>query len=79
MFSVYFVFHYLNMFYVEKQVSKFFVTHSRLVKILATHLTTCQSRNASRKFIQKLSWLTRDSWKFSQLTSRLAQLRNAQN
>ena len=27
MFSAYFVFHYLNMFYVEKQVSEFLATH----------------------------------------------------
>ena len=40
MFSAYFVFHCLNMFCVEKQVSESFTTHSRLVKIFATHLTT---------------------------------------
>ena len=44
MFSVYFVFHCLNMFCIEKQVSEFFVAQ----------LTTHQSRNPSREFIQKL-------------------------
>ena len=53
MFSTYFVFHCLNMFYVEKKVSKFF--------------TTRQSRNPSREFIQKLWRLTRNSRKFSRL------------
>ena len=66
MFSAYSIFHCLNMFFVEKQVSEFFTTH----------LATSQSCNASREFIQKLSWLisrlTRDSRKFSQLISRLA-------
>ena len=69
MFSAYFVFHCLNMFCVEKQVSEFFVTHLatclwlvRLMKIFATHLATRQSCNASGEFIQKLS----------QLISRLA-------
>ena len=53
MFSVYFVFHYLTMFCIEKQVSEFF----------ATQLATRQSRNPSHKFIQKLlvthSWLVK--------------------
>ena len=57
MFSAYFVFHYLNMFCVEKQVSKFFVTQ----------LVTRKSRNLSRKFIQKFWWLTRDLRKFLRL------------
>ena len=57
MFSAYFVFHYLNMFYVEKQVSEFF----------ATQLATRQSQNLSRKFIQKLWQLTCESRKFSRL------------
>ena len=47
----------LNMFCVEKQVSEFFATHSRLVKIFVTHLATRQSHNVSREFIQKLSRL----------------------
>ena len=51
MFSAYFVFHCLNMLCVKKQVSEFF----------ATQLTTRQSRNPSREFIQKLWRLTRDS------------------
>ena len=53
MFSAYFVFHCLNMFCVEKQVSEFF----------ATQLATRQSWNPSREFIQNLlathSWLTK--------------------
>ena len=52
MFSAYFVFHCLNMFYVEKQMSEFF----------AIQLATRQSWNPNREFIQKLSWLTRDSF-----------------
>ena len=44
MFSVYFVFHCLTMFCIEKQVSEFF----------AAQLATRQSRNPSREFIQKL-------------------------
>ena len=51
MFSAYFVFHCLNMLCVKKQVSEFF----------ATQLATRQSWNPSRKFIQKLWRLTRDS------------------
>ena len=48
-FSTYFVFHCLNMFCVEKQVSEFFTTQ----------LVTPQSRNPSHEFIQKFWWLTR--------------------
>ena len=61
MFSTYFVFHCLNMFCVEKQVSEFFATHLQLAKIFATHLATHQLRNTSREFIQKLSRLSRHS------------------
>ena len=76
MFSVYFVFHCLNMFCIEKQVSEFF----------AAQLATRQSRNPSRELIQKLlathSRLARDSLatreNFRDWTSRLAQSRNAQ-
>ena len=61
MFSVYFVFHCLKIFCIEKQVSEFF----------AAQLATLQSQNPSREFIQKLlaahSRLTRDSRKFSRL------------
>ena len=64
-FSAYFTFHSLNMFCVEKQVSKFFMTHSRLTKIFAIHLMTHLSRNPSCEFIQKTfathSWLACDS------------------
>ena len=76
MFSVYFVFHCLNMFCIKKQVSEFF----------AAQLATRQSRNPSRKFTQKLlathSRLARDSLatgeNFRDWTSWLAQSRNAQ-
>ena len=44
MFSAYFVFQCLNMFWIEKQVSEFF----------AAQLATRQSRNPSRELIQKL-------------------------
>ena len=44
MFSVYFVFHCLNILCIEKQVSEFF----------AAQLATRQSQNPSREFIQKL-------------------------
>ena len=70
MFSVYLVFHCLTMFCIEKQVSEFF----------AAQLTTRQSRNPSREFIQKLlathSRLARDSLatreNFRDWNSRLA-------
>ena len=93
MFSVYFVFHCLTMFCIEKQVSEFF----------AAQLATRQSRNPSRELIQKLlathsrlargSLATREDFRGwnsrlaaetrgSRLardwTSRLAQSRNAQ-
>ena len=76
MFSVYFVFHCLTMFCIEKQVSEFF----------AAQLATRQSRNSSREFIQKLlathSRLARDSLatheNFRDWNSRLAQSRIAQ-
>ena len=55
MFSAYFVFQCLNMFWIEKQVSEFF----------AAQLATRQSWNPSHEFIQKFlathSWLARDS------------------
>ena len=61
MFSVYFVFHWLTMFCIEKLVLEFF----------AAQLATLQSRNPSRELIQKLlathSRLARDSRKFSRL------------
>ena len=70
MFSVYFVFHCLNMFCIEKHVSEFF----------AAQLATRQSRNPSRELIQKLlathsrlacgSLATRES--FRDWNSRLA-------
>ena len=44
MFSVYFVFHCLNMFCIEKQMSEFFTAQ----------LATRQSQNPSREFIQRL-------------------------
>ena len=82
MFSVYFIFHCLNMFCIEKQVSEFF----------AAQLATRQSWNLSREFIQKLlathsrlardTLATRDSLatreNFRDWTSWLAQSRNAQ-
>ena len=65
MISVYFVFHCLNMFCIEKQVSEFF----------AAQLATRQSRNPSRELhpeafggsLAACSRLTRDSRKFSRL------------
>ena len=44
MFSAYFVFHCLNMFCVEKQISKFF----------AIQLATRQSRNAQNQLFKEL-------------------------
>ena len=65
MFSAYFVFHCLNMFCVEKQVSESFTTHSRLVKIFATHLTTRENFHDSlnhetprNNFLKGFSWET---------------------
>ena len=46
MFSAYFVFHCLNMFCVEKQVSKFFATH---LATYATHENFCDSTVAQCK------------------------------
>ena len=57
MFSFYFIFHCLNLFYVEKQVLEFFTTQ----------LATRQLRNPIREFIQKIWRLTRNSWKFLRL------------
>ena len=79
MFSAYFVFHCLNMFYVEKQVSEFFVTYSWLMKIFMTHLATRQSRTACREFIQKLLRITRDLRKFSRLILQLSSRETPRN
>ena len=56
MFSAYFVFHCLNMFYVEKQVLEFLATHSgylRKLPVLATRFGDLQATSPSRKFTQK--------------------------
>ena len=72
MFSAYFVFHCLNMFYFEKQVSEFFATHFGYLCELAAScqfwllvLVTCKPR------VQAASSHRR--------VSQLSQLRNAQN
>ena len=56
MFSAYFVFHCLNMFGFEKQVSKFLATHFgylRELPVLATHFGDLQATNPRHKFTQK--------------------------
>ena len=60
MFSAYFVFHYLNMFCVEKQVSEFLATqfgYLRELPVLATRFGDLQAVSSNRR----VSWLTRDS------------------
>ena len=60
MFSAYFVFHCLNMFGFEKQVSKFLATHFgylRELPVLATHFGDLQATSSHRR----VSRLTRDS------------------
>ena len=56
MFSAYFVFHCLNMFYVEKQVLEFLATHSsylRKLPVLATRFGDLKVMSSSCEFIQK--------------------------
>ena len=87
MFSAYIVFHCLNMFYVEKQVSKFFTTqlatrqsrvhpevlatHSQLAKIFAT-----EPRDSSSRETPKNSFLKGFLWEtcFKPLPSSLKPL-----
>ena len=67
MFSAYFVFHCLNMFCFEKQVSEFLATHFgylRELPVLATRFGDLQATSPSREFTQK-GFVTH-----SQLTSR---------
>ena len=71
MFSAYIIFHCLNMFYVEKQVSEFFATHLLVTKFFTTHLATRQSQNPNREFIQKLSWLAQSQNAQKQLFKKL--------
>ena len=76
---------FLNMFCVEKKVSEFFATHSRLAKIFATHLTTRQLRNWKNAFFATHSRLvkiftthlaTHQSWN-SQVTSSSRSFRDS--
>ena len=63
MFSAYFVFHCLNMFCFEKQVSKFLATHFGYLHelpVLATHFGDLQAASPSRDFTQK-GFATRQS------------------
>ena len=59
MFSAYFVFHCLNMFCFEKQVSKFLATHFGYLHELpvATHFGDLQAASSHKR----VSRLTRDS------------------
>ena len=53
MFSAYFVFHCLNMFCFEKQVSEFLTTHFghlRELPVLATRFGDLQAASLSREF-----------------------------
>ena len=68
MFSAYFFFHCLNMFYFEKQMSKFLATHFgylRELPVLATRFGNLQAASPSHEFTQK-GFVTH-----SQLSSRL--------
>ena len=72
MFSAYFVFHCLNMFCFEKQVSEFLATHFGYLHelpVLPTHFGDLQVASPNREFTQK-GFATH---------SRLSQLWNAQN
>ena len=68
MFSAYFVFHCLNMFCFEKQVSQFLATHFgylRELLVLATRFGNLQATSLSREFTQKgfaTQIATRQSW-----------------
>ena len=56
MFSAYFVFQCLNMFWFEKQVSDFLATHFgylRELPVLATRFGGLQALSLSREFIQR--------------------------
>ena len=69
MFSAYFVFHCLNMFCFEKQMSEFLATHFgylRELPVLATRFGDLQAASLSRKFTQK-GFVT-----YLRLSSRLA-------
>ena len=67
MFSAYFIFHCLNMFCVEKQVSLLVLATLASTSFGYSFWQLTQSWNASREFIQKLLQFTRDSWKFLRL------------
>ena len=71
MFSVYFVFHCLNMFYAEKQVSKFLATrsgYSREQRVLATHFGDLPSREIQSRVYTK--WFATHSRLISRLARR---------
>ena len=68
MFSAYFIFHCLNMFCVEKQVSLLVLATLASTSFGYSFWQLTQSWNASREFIQKLLQFTRDSWKFLRLS-----------
>ena len=71
MFSAYFVFHCLNMFCFEKQVSEFLATHFGYLcelPVLATHFGDLQAVSLSCEFTQK--GFATHSWLNSRLASR---------
>ena len=77
MFSAYFVFHCLNMFYVEKQVLEFLATHSgylRKLPVLATRFGDLKVVSSSSERVasshRRVSRLTRDSARDSPITKR---------
>ena len=64
MFSAYFVFHCLNMFCFEKQVSKFLATHFgylRELPVLATQFGDLQAASSYREVSRLSRDLARDS------------------
>ena len=77
MFSAYFVFHCLNMFYFEKQVSEFLATHFGYLcelPVLATHFGDLQAASPSYESHRRVSRLTCDSARGSPVTKRPNQL-----
>ena len=70
MFSAYFVFHCLNMFWFEKQVSEFLATqfgYLRELPVLATRFGDLQAASSHRR----VSRLTHDSASDSPVAKRL--------
>ena len=78
MFSAYFVFHCLNMFCFEKQVSEFLATqfgYLRELPVLATRFDDLQATSLSCEFTQK--GFATHSWLASRETPRISFLKSS--